>query len=1024
MRRNTQVFQISRVKILEICLKTIFFAVQINEESIRKLRIGIHWDPLKYAENSESDDNSSFTEFFVTNSHSLSDTVNNSEEDGLSDIVDTPEAALVIKPVKTLDSNQSSNSEVEQKFDKNFDNFAVNSMKTSPKKGLKRSNHPNNKKPIIDRSMISSLQRYFLTRKQERKLFHHPNGHETPSLNNNGTSIKLNNMATKNMLAEFKKQNILIVSLYLPIKVKALSSKNTDDHSRWEVTIETRDFASNLLNCLLISKTRFYFLGILQTTDPVPFDKQEELRSFLKEKYHCIAILHDFSDLHKIKQEFFLNYFDYCLNFNLPRNSSKLFNYDEQLYLHYYKGQLLRVFNNEIQNICHFHPNPLLSIIDYQLFGLPNLLKANGNNETMSIIFYWGLSFLNDDNFTSLPFGTELLMSILCCNCLVFNTYQEAKPFFAILKEKTGLDFMSNNGLLFINHMARSIAIRFASGLLDCEILKRNSLANSERLWETYWKDVFEGYDLIVSIDDSDRNLSLLILKLKLIEALAYQILSASQQENDIFIENNGKKMRFIETDDFTENNNKKTKCLENENFAQNNYKKIKFLEIYTSNPSNQLPLIQAKNLAKEINDRLGYECIFIIEDVIPENIENSLLSHTKFLLETQIYETSICKIQRFLYLTKNLGIVLIPSSFESWISSQTLNFLGFHHLSPNEFANKVHTFIKSVNSSDFYIKPAKDSFSEASNPIIWLEEAFDDMIVSSNFTPNNDLFLSIPPKNSYFEPIRLPSRHISIPNLTKTCAKRKNKLIVLGYEDVIISKDVFTFIKDDFDQSVKKILKKPSDGLLEALQKLSQNPNVTIYVVTGRGLDLLGSWFMDLENIGFAHEYGFLNKDPGSRVWHRLFEMDWNWKDIVKKIMENYAIKTPGSSLEIKESCVIWKYERSDYDLGLKQAEALIGHLNEVFENNSEIDVIKYERAVEVRPMGLNKGSLVQIICEKLGKEKGKIDFVATVGGILSDEDIFNGINEALKINANYFVNLFSFLAFLPFFHFYSSKF
>ena len=41
------------------------------------------YDPLKNAEYSESDDNSSFTDFFVANSHSLSDeTVN---DDGISD---------------------------------------------------------------------------------------------------------------------------------------------------------------------------------------------------------------------------------------------------------------------------------------------------------------------------------------------------------------------------------------------------------------------------------------------------------------------------------------------------------------------------------------------------------------------------------------------------------------------------------------------------------------------------------------------------------------------------------------------------------------------------------------------------------------------------------------------------------------------------------------------------------------------------------------------------------------------------
>ena len=109
---------------------------------------------------------------------------------------------------------------------------------------------------------------------------------------------------------------------------------------------------------------------------------------------------------------------------------------------------------------------------------------------------------------------------------------------------------------------------------------------------------------------------------------------------------------------------------------------------------------------------------------------------------------------------------------------------------------------------------------------------------------------------------------------------------------------------------------------------------------------------------MGFANENGFLLKDPDSKNWVKLFDMnDWSWKDIVRKIMENnYASKTPGSYVEVRESCVRWKWEKAERELGKRQGKVLMEHLNEVLEKNSDIEVVMGEHMVEVRPIGMNK--------------------------------------------------------------------
>lgn len=59
------------------------------------------------------------------------------------------------------------------------------------------------------------------------------------------------------------------------------------------------------------------------------------------------------------------------------------------------------------------------------------------------------------------------------------------------------------------------------------------------------------------------------------------------------------------------------------------------------------------------------------------------------------------------------------------------------------------------------------------------------------------------------------------------------------------------------------------------------------------------------------ACEYGFYHKmNSKQKNWSRLISVDINiWKEIVKKIMEQYVERTEGSYIESKESSIIWKH-------------------------------------------------------------------------------------------------------------------
>ena len=227
---------------------------------------------------------------------------------------------------------------------------------------------------------------------------------------------------------------------------------------------------------------------------------------------------------------------------------------------------------------------------------------------------------------------------------------------------------------------------------------------------------------------------------------------------------------------------------------------------------------------------------------------------------------------------------------------------------------------------------------------------------------------------------------------ISKIALSKRNKLIIFGLEGI--------FFHDSGSQRAK-----PSDDLLEELEFLASDPACSVFLNSCLTLSSLPSCFFDLENIGMVAEHGFLHKGPQDFSWQRLFEMDWSWKEVVRKIMEAYVQKAPGSRVDIKESCVGWEFD-SQCQGGNEQSERLMRQLNETLENNGEIEVVRGERGVEVRPTGMNKGTAAQMIAENQAEELGKIDMVVTVSAGIDDEDMVMAVEEMMKEEQQIFVN------------------
>ena len=76
----------------------------------------------------------------------------------------------------------------------------------------------------------------------------------------------------------------------------------------------------------------------------------------------------------------------------------------------------------------------------------------------------------------------------------------------------------------------------------------------------------------------------------------------------------------------------------------------------------------------------------------------------------------------------------------------------------------------------------------------------------------------------------------------------------------------------------------------------------------------------------------------------------DFGWKQIAEPVMKLYTETTDGSSIESKESALVWQYGDADPGFGSSQAKEMLDHLESVLANEP-VAVKSGHFIVEVKP-------------------------------------------------------------------------
>ncbi len=212
-----------------------------------------------------------------------------------------------------------------------------------------------------------------------------------------------------------------------------------------------------------------------------------------------------------------------------------------------------------------------------------------------------------------------------------------------------------------------------------------------------------------------------------------------------------------------------------------------------------------------------------------------------------------------------------------------------------------------------------------------------------------------------------------------------KRRLFLLDYDGTLVG----------FKGRPKKA--GPDEEILTILERLADDVNNAIVIISGRDKETLEKWLGALP-VHIIAEHGGWLREIG-REWRSFQPVNEQWKDTIKPIMDLYSDRTPGSLVEEKDFSLVWHYRRADPALAYVRTHELRDALVNMTEN-MDVGVFEGSKILEVRKHGINKGRAAEFL---LSREKWT--FILAAGDDYTDEEMFAVMPEeayAIKVGSN----------------------
>lgn len=754
------------------------------------------------------------------------------------------------------------------------------------------------------------------------------------------------NSVTSDAPSSVSQDRMIIVGNQLPLR----AHRSSDGSGEWCFSWDEDSLLLQLKDGLGEDVEVLYVGCLREQIDP---SEQDDVAQTLLETFKCVPAF--------IPPELFSKFYHgFCkqqlwplFHYMLPLSPDLGGRFDRSLWQAYVSVN--KIFADKVMEVIT-PDEDFVWVHDYHLMVLPTFLRKRFNRVKLG--FFLHSPFPSSEIYRTLPVRDELLRALLNSDLIGFHTFDYARHFLSCCSRMLGLAYQSKRGYIGLEYYGRTVSIKILPVGIHMGQLRSvlNLPETDSRVAEL--RDQFRGQTVLLGVDDMDifKGIS---LKLLAMEQLLTQHPDKRGKVVLVQIANpargRGKDVQEVQSETHA------TVRRINETFGRPGYHPVvlidtplQFYERIAYYVTAECCLVTA---VRDGMNLIPYEYIICRQG-------NEKLDET-LGLNPSTPKKSMLVVSEFIGCSPSLSgairvnpwnIDAVAEAMESALivpepEKQMRHEKHYRYVSTHDVAYWAHSFLQD------------------------LERACRDHVRRRCWGIGFGLGFRVIALDPNF-------RKLSVEHIVSAYKRTKNRAILLDCDGTMM-----------LQSSISTI---PNTEAIGILNNLCGDPKNVVFIVSGKDKKTLTEGFSSCEKLGIAAEHGYFLRLSHDAEWETCLPVtDFDWKQIAEPVMKLYTETTDGSTIETKESALVWNYQYADPDFGSCQAKELLDHLESVLANEP-VSVKSGQHIVEVKPQGVNKGLVAERLLVTM-RQKGMLpDFVLCIGDDRSDEDMFEVIIRA----------------------------
>ncbi|CAL9102494.1 unnamed protein product [Musa acuminata var. zebrina] len=754
------------------------------------------------------------------------------------------------------------------------------------------------------------------------------------------------NSMTSDGPSSVTQDRMIIVGNQLPIR-----AHRRPDGKGWNFSWDEDSLLRQLKDGLGEDVEVVYIGCLREEIDPA---EQDDVSQTLLETFRCVPTFLAPDLFSKFYHGFCKQHLWPLFHYMLPLSPDLGGRFDRVLWQAYVSVN--KIFADKIMEVIN-PDDDFVWVHDYHLMVLPTFLRKRFNRVKLG--FFLHSPFPSSEIYRTLPVRDELLRALLNADLIGFHTFDYARHFLSCCGRMLGLAYESKRGYIGLEYYGRTVSIKILPvGIHTGQLQSVLRLPETEaRVSEL--RDQLKERIVLLGVDDMDifKGIS---LKLLATEQLLVQHPEWREKVVLVQIANpargRGKDVQDVQSEMHT------TAERINERFGRPGYKPVilidhplQFYERIAFYVIAECCLVTA---VRDGMNLIPYEYVICRQGT--ERLDEILQ------LGPSVPKRSMLVVSEFIGCSPSLSGAIRVNPWNIDSVAEAMDTALVIQESEKQLRHEKHYKYVITHDVGYWA----NSFLQD------LQRACRDHTMRRCWGIGFGLGFRVIALDYTF-------RKLSVDHIVSAYRRTKSRAILLDYDGTIMPQT--------------SINKTPTPEAISTLKSLCDDPRNVVFLVSGRDKITLSEWFSSCDKLVIAAEHGYFLREKSDAEWETCVSVaDFDWKQMAEPIMQLYTEATDGSSIETRESALVWHYQYADPDFGSCQAKELLDHLESVL-TNEPVSVKSGQHIVEVKPQGVSKG----VVAERLlstASQKGVLpDFVLCIGDDRSDEDMFEVIMSAM---------------------------